>query len=185
MDTEAHIHSLLARFVERHSKGVIIWEFQGDESSMTLVYANPAMRKVNKVDWLDSVGKRCADFFPAFMETEYPEIFFNLLRSQNVVRFIEDHGEGDEAVLYKCVVVPLSDTHIGVVFSDMAKEHQLKQGMLRNIKALQDATSEALKTLSNGASKPPAALCLCYPADDKRAVACRERQRLSKGKGCD
>ncbi len=117
--------ALYAEVVQNMQVGLYIWRLEdySDAYSLRMVATNPAASVFTGVPTAGIIGKRITEIFPALVETEIPEIYANVVRTQQP----HDLGEvpyGDDQVapgIFSTQAFPLTDSCVGISFENITE----------------------------------------------------------------
>ncbi len=126
---------LYANIVRTMQMGLIVWHLQdlNDLTSFRLMDINPAARQILGIpdDPQLLIGKPLAEVFPGLVETAFPGIYANVVRSGK----LRDLGEvryGDATIpegVYATKAFPLPNQCVGLVFEDIAERKKAEEAL--------------------------------------------------------
>lgn len=124
-----------ADIVKRMQIGLLVWQMQDLEQvdSFTLVECNPAARTMLHIAAAteELLGQRMVQIFPALMDTAFPKLYAEVIRSGKVrdlgeIRYTDDNvPEG----IYATKAFPLPDHCVGLIFENITDRKQAEEAL--------------------------------------------------------
>lgn len=117
--------ALYAEAVQNMPVGVYIWrlEDRDDAYSLRMIATNPATREFTGIPTQDLIGRSILETFPALADTQIPEIYANVVRTQQPYDLGEVHY-GDDRItpsVFNVRAFPLADSCIGIAFENVTE----------------------------------------------------------------
>lgn len=124
-----------ADIVKRMQIGLLVWQLQDLDQidSFTLVECNPAARTMLQITASpeELLGRRMIEVFPALMDTAFPKLYADVIRSSKVrdlgeIRYADNNvPEG----IYATKAFPLPDNCVGVIFENITDRKQAEEAL--------------------------------------------------------
>ena len=126
---------LYADIVKRMQMGLLVWQLQDleDVHSFRLVDCNPAAQHMLEVQGAiaDLLGRSMADIFPDLIESAFPKIYADVIRSGRERDLGEVHY-GDSKIpngIYATKAFPLPNQCVGLVFENITERKQAEAAL--------------------------------------------------------
>ncbi len=120
--------NLYTEVVQNIQVGLYIWRLEDQDNvrSLRMIATNPAASQFTGVPMQGVVGKLIGETFPALLETDIPEIYADVVRTQQPY----DLGEvsyGDNRItpsIFTVQAFPLADSCVGISFENITERKQ-------------------------------------------------------------
>ncbi len=141
--------------IESMQIGLDVWrpESAGNTATLRLVFSNPAAEHITGLARKAVLGKTLVEVFPKLLESEFPRVCVEVIRSGKARDLGEIHY-GDERIpgsIFSVKVFPLPDNCVGVTFEKSTAHRQKEEALEEEeerYRNLVETAPEAIYTIS-------------------------------------
>ncbi|NJP09774.1 MAG: PAS domain S-box protein [Leptolyngbyaceae cyanobacterium RU_5_1] len=133
-DAQASIQ-LYGDIVKRMQVGLLVWHLQdlNDLKSFKLIECNPAALQILRVSTTPEklLGKPMAEVFPDLVETAFPKLYADVIRS-STVRDLGEVRYGDSIIpegVFATKAFPLPNQCVGLIFENITERKQAEEAL--------------------------------------------------------
>ncbi|MGI8934498.1 MAG: PAS domain S-box protein, partial [Phormidesmis sp.] len=148
---------LYANAVQNMQIGFQIWQLESadDAHSLRLIVTNPAASELIGVPVEDIVGKPILEAFPAFIDSEVPQIYADMVRSgqKHNLGEVSYEDERVEKGIFSVKAFPLPDRCVGIVFENITVRKQqeaLRQEKQTQLRIIFEQAAVGMARLNSG-----------------------------------